>query len=89
MKFTWDETKRKANVMKHGLDLANANMVSAGPTFTFPDNRFDYGEERFVTVGLLMADVVVIVHAETSAAIRVISMRKGTANERKIYFENI
>jgi uncharacterized DUF497 family protein len=63
--------------------------VFAGPTFTIPDSRFDYGEERFVSIGLLDADVVVIVHTETENEIRVISMRKGTANEQKIFFENI
>ena len=89
MRFTWDENKRKANIMKHGLDFANAQTVFAGPTFTIPDSRFDYGEERFVSIGLLDADVVVIVHTETENEIRVISMRKGTANEQKIIFENI
>jgi uncharacterized DUF497 family protein len=89
MKFTWDETKRKANIRKRCLDFADARMVFAGPTFTFPDNRFDYDEERFVTVGLLDADVMVIVHTETTDTIRIISMRKGTANEKKIFFENL
>lgn len=89
MKFTWDETKRKGNLVKHGLDFAAARRVFSGPTFTFPDARFDYGEERFVTIGLLDAEVVVIVHTETATELRVISMRKGTANEQKIFFENI
>ena len=89
MKFTWDETKRRSNLIKHGLDFATAHRVFTGPTFSIPDNRFDYGEERFVTIGLLDAKVVVIVHAETPDEIRVISMRKGTANEQEIFFENI
>jgi uncharacterized protein len=89
MKYIWDETKRRANLRKHGLDFANASKVFSGPTFTIPDSRFDYGEERFVTIGLLDADAVVIVHTETATEIRIISMRKGTANEQKIFFENI
>lgn len=89
MEFSWDETKRKGNLAKHGLDFADARRVFSGPTFTFTDSRFDYGEERFVTIGLLEADVIVIVHTETATEIRVISMRKGTANEQKIFFENI
>ena len=89
MKYIWDETKRRANLRKHGLDFANAQTVFAGPTFTIPDSRFDYGEERFVTIGLLNADAAVIVHTETATEIRIISMRKGTANEQKIFFENI
>ena len=89
IKFTWDELKRRANIAKHGLDFAVVHRVFAGPTFTIPDNRYDYGEERFVSIGLLNARVVVIVHTEVPDEIRVISMRKGTANEQKIFFENI
>lgn len=89
MKYVWDETKRRANLKKHGLDFADARKVFSGPTFTIPDTRFDYGEERFVTIGLLDADAVVIVHTETPSEIRVISMRKGTPNEQEIFFKNI
>jgi hypothetical protein len=89
VRFTWDERKRKSNIRKHGLDFRKAHKVFAGATFCIPDRRLDYGEERFVTLGLLDADVVVIVHTETKDEIRIISMRKGTTNEQKIFFENI
>jgi hypothetical protein len=89
MRFTWDEEKRKANISKHRLDFKDSHKVFAGPTFTFRDARFDYDEERFITLGLLGADVVVIVHTEHKNEIRIISMRKGTANEQEIFFESI
>jgi uncharacterized protein len=89
MEFTWDEQKRQANLKKHGLDFTDAPHVFAGPTFTFPDSRFDYGEERFITIGLLDASVVVIAHTETDSHIRIISMRKGTNHENEIFFSNI
>ena len=89
MRFTWDEKKRKANVNKHGLDFKDSHKVFAGATFTMPDTRFNYGEERFVTIGLFGTDVVVIVHTEHKNEIRIISMRKGTTNEQKIFFESI
>jgi hypothetical protein len=89
MTFTWDDKKRTSNLVKHGLDFRNARKVFDGPTFTFPDTRFDYGEERFVTMGLLDTGVVVIVHTESDHEIRIISMRKGTSSEHKIFFENI
>lgn len=89
MRFTWDEQKRKTNLKKHDLDFKEAHKVFAGATFTMADARFDYGEERFVTLGLLEADVVVIVHTEHKNEIRIISMRKGTANEQEIFFESI
>ena len=49
---------------------------------------FEYGEQRFVTIGLL-EDVVVIVHTETDEEIRIISMRGATKHEQKLYFKNI
>jgi uncharacterized DUF497 family protein len=54
MRFTWSETKRKSNIEKHGFDLADAPQVFAGPTFTYEDDRLDYSEQRFVTLGLLI-----------------------------------
>jgi uncharacterized DUF497 family protein len=89
MKFTWDERKRKKTLTERGLDFADAKMVFEGATFTFEDDRFDYGERRLVTLGLLGADVVVIVHTELEKEIRVISMRKGEKDEQETYFENV
>ena len=56
---------------------------------TFEDRRFDYGEQRFITLGLLNGEVVVVVTAETDEEIRVISMRKAEQNEQEIYFRNL
>jgi uncharacterized DUF497 family protein len=84
MKFSWDENKRKANLAKHGLDFAD---VFAGATFTFEDGRFDYGEERFITVGMLHGRVVVLIHTERRNSIHLISMRKATKHEQEIYFK--
>ncbi|MBI1763337.1 MAG: BrnT family toxin, partial [Acidobacteria bacterium] len=53
------------------------------------DDRFDYGEERFVTLGLLNGFVLVVVHTETDKVIRLISVRKATKNEEKSYFNEI
>ena len=89
MKIVWDEAKRDANLRKHGLDFADAEQVFAGITCTIEDRRFDYGERRFITLGLLHDTVIVMAHTETRATIRIISMRKATRNEEVLYFENI
>lgn len=89
MKYTWDERKRKKTLIERGLDFADAEKVFEGATFTFEDDRFDYGERRLVALGLLDADVVVIVHTELEKEIRVISMRKGDKDEQETYFENV
>ncbi|MDR2260234.1 MAG: BrnT family toxin [Azoarcus sp.] len=86
MGFTVDPEKRRINLKKHGLDLAEAERVFAEETFTRPDNRFDYGERRFFTVGLLWVEVVVIAHTESDDVIRVIFMRKAKRHEQENYF---
>ena len=58
-------------------------------TFTFEDDRFSYGEQRFVTLGLLAGMIVSIVHTENEHEIRIISFRKATKRESQIYFHEI
>ena len=89
MRFIWHEPKRQANLKKHGVDFADAERVFTGPTFTFEDDREDYGEQRWVTLGLLSAQVVVIVHTETEEDIRVISMREADNDEQRLFFTNL
>ena len=89
MRFDWDEPKRLQNLRDHGIDFVDAKLVFAGPTFTFEDDRFAYGERRFVTLGLLEGIPVSIVHTESEDEIRVISFRKATPNEVAILLENI
>ena len=89
MRFTWQEPKRRANLTKHGVDFADAERVFAGPTFTFEDGREDYSEQRWVTLGLLGEQVMVIVHTETDYEIRVISMRKADKDEQLLFFTNL
>lgn len=87
MKFEWDEAKQQSNLRKHRLDFTDAETVFAGATFTFEDDRFEYNEDRYITLGLLRGVVVVMAHTEREAVIRVISMRKATKNEQRVYFE--
>jgi len=89
MNFEWDDTKRKSNIEKHGIDFIDAPMIFAGYTLTIEDDRYDYGEERFVTFGILGGRVVAVVHTETEDLIRIISIRKATKNEEKEYFSQI
>jgi uncharacterized DUF497 family protein len=90
VRYSFDPTKRAANLKKHGFDLADARQViESGQTVTFEDRRFDYGEGRFVTLGPLGDLLVVIVTAETDEHIRVISMRKADRHEQAIYRKNL
>jgi uncharacterized protein len=73
----------------HGLDFVDAPAVFDGVTYTFEDERFDYGEQRFVTLGVLNGIVVSIVHTESPRSIRVISFRKATKREQAIFFRSV
>ena len=88
MRFTWHEAKRRANLVKHGLDFADAVKVFAGPMVLFEDRRHDHGEQRMIGIGLHGALVVLIVHVESDETIRIISMRKADSDETNLYYQN-
>ena len=89
MSYEWDERKRRANVRKHGIDFIDVPEVFDDNVVIFPDERFDYGEPRFIALGILKSLVVVVAFTERSENIRIISARKATKNEQIYYFQEI
>jgi uncharacterized DUF497 family protein len=87
--FEWDESKRISNLRKHGLDFANCGAVFSRPVSTWVDNRYDYGERRFMTLGLLGTRVVNIAHTVSGECVRIISLRKASKREQAQYFQEI
>ena len=87
--FVWDEAKRRLNLRKHGIDFADADRIFRGVTFTAEGTREDYGEQRFLTLGLLEDQVVSVAHTEQGEEIRIISIRKATKHEARFYFSQI
>jgi len=86
MKFAWDKRKTQTNIEKHGLDFADAYKVFESPMLVKLDDRKDYGEDRWIGIGLMDMRVVVIIFTEPKEnTIRVISFRKATNDERKRY----
>lgn len=85
IRLVWSEPKRRRNLIDHGFDFLDAAAVFEGATFTFEDDRFAYGEARFVTLGLLAGIPVSIAHTETTHEIRIISFRKATGREARIF----
>jgi uncharacterized protein len=81
MNVTWHESKRQANLKKHGFDFQDAEQVFAGPTMTVEDARGYRGEQRFNTTGFLDIAIVTICHTETADEIHIISMRKAESHE--------
>jgi uncharacterized DUF497 family protein len=89
VRFEWDERKRQSNLATHGVDFADLEPLFAGDTVTVLDDRFDYGEDRFITLALLNGIVLAIAHTETDEVIRFISARRATSYEEEVYFKEI
>ena len=91
MEFEWDETKRKENLRKHGLDFADAPEMFKGPALIHLDTRKGYGEDRWIGIGLIKGRCVVISHTERKQGqtVRVISLRKALSHERKAFEKRI
>jgi uncharacterized DUF497 family protein len=85
MKITFDPRKRQLTLAERDLDMAQAGAVFAGPTLTHADDRADYGEARFITIGYLDERMVIVVWTRRGDAYRIISMRKANDREQKIY----
>ena len=82
MLFEWDDNKEKINIVKHGIDFSTAAHV-------FQDeNRIEY-EDRYITIGQIngIAIIVMVVYTERENAIRLISARKATNQERRMYYD--
>lgn len=89
MKFEWDENKRVINLQTHGIDFADVWRVFENETDTIIDERFDYGEVRYLSFGLLFGEVVAVSHMETDEISRIISVRKAKKYEQEKYFREI
>lgn len=83
----WDETKAEINLRKHGVSFQEAVSVLADESsLTFGDEVHSVSEERFIDIGRsAQGNVLIVVYTERGSVIRMISCRKATRAERKIY----
>jgi len=92
MKFEWDENKNQANIKKHGIDFSQAIYVFSDPfALNIPDDEHSETEERWILLGKsLQMCVLLIVHTYREGdSIRIISARKSTKNEQRIYEKRV
>ena len=85
MKVEFDAAKRAGTLEQRGLDMARAGEVLDGATLTIEDDRMDYGETRYITIGFLDEGMVVLVWTPRGDVHRIISMRKANDREKAIY----
>jgi uncharacterized protein len=93
MRYEWDPQKDVLNQRKHGLRLKDGISALEDPQgISSPDDRFDYSEERMITLGLGKDDVLAVVSVERICSddgeeiIRIISVRKAVKHEQEAYY---
>lgn len=88
--ITWDETKRRSNLKKHKIDLAELESVFDNPMITMDDDREAYGELRLQSLGMFRGRVVFLVWTpsrENNA--HLITCRYADRQETDDYFQNL
>jgi len=86
--FEWNDKKAALNFKKHGVGFEEARTVFRDPfAIELYDDREDYGEERYILIGMSENDILVVVHTERNERNRIISARKAELNERRHYHE--
>ena len=88
LEFEWHDAKAEANLQAHGVSFDLATTVFKDPfAVERLDDREDYGEQRFVIIGMAEGHVVLFVaYSERGERIRIISARRATQHEQDDYF---
>lgn len=82
MRFEWDNAKNQANIRKHGIDFNDAKEMFNHPMLALQDDRYEYGEERWIGIGWIKKLIGVVIYVERhDDTIRIISARKATKHE--------
>ena len=85
MNLEFDQVKRDKTLLERGLDFARAVEVFDGLHFTGQDKRMEYEEDRFITVGWLDDQIVVMVWTPRGEMRRILIMRKANDSEKTLY----
>jgi uncharacterized DUF497 family protein len=86
MRFEWNEAKNRANILKHGFHFAEAEEMFRGVLLVRPDTSEDYGEERWLGIGMIHGGVAFVAFTESAEDVtRIISLRRANHEESKEY----
>lgn len=88
--IAWDALKNQINLRKHGLDFALAQLVFDDPFHIARQDRIENGEQRWQTIGMAGSTLLLVAHTwstdrDDAESIRIISARRASKLERKIY----
>lgn len=85
VKHSYDRAKNAQNLAKHGVAFESITHFEWSVVITKPDNRFDYGEQRFISYAPVKGRLHCLVWTIRDGLVRPISFRKANARERKEY----
>jgi uncharacterized protein len=86
--FEWEDAKAAQNYANHGVTFEAAREVFKNPfAIERLDDREDYGEDRYVTIGIVDGRVLYVVYTLRNGTIRIISARGAEPHERRRYHE--
>lgn len=86
MEIEWDVAKNQSNIIKHGIDFCYASKIFEDENcLLWEDNRFNYRETRYITIGNIEDVIYTVVYTLRYHAYRIISARGASRHERKIY----
>jgi uncharacterized protein len=90
MRYTWNQAKNRRNIRLHGIAFEDAVRIFEGPTVEAPDDRLDYGEDRFYAIGLMKGLEITLIYAEReNDERRIISAWRSEPRERRRYWQDI
>lgn len=84
-RYEWDEAKNLANWVKHGISFDLIAAFQWETAYIKADDRFDYGEARFLAYGRIAGDGYAVVYVERGERIRLISLRRAHEKEMRRY----
>jgi hypothetical protein len=88
MEFEWDDKKNNANIGKHGISFEEAAEIFDYLIHETVDTRADYEETRYIGIGRNQYFVILtVVYAERGDATRIISARRATKQEKRLYYD--
>ena len=86
--FDWDDEKARTNLAEHGVSFEEAKEAFRDPfAQELLDDRFDYGEDRFVLIATVRGRCLTVVYTEHDEVCRLVSARPSTKAEQDAYFE--
>jgi uncharacterized DUF497 family protein len=85
MRFIWNEAKRQEIWRRRRFDLLHAALIFEGPVLTELDTRFDYGEDRYISIGKVEEEYFVVVHTPAENAYRLITAWRAGRRARREY----